>query len=332
MRREKGFPYETLGFDKMTFFEMTVDSAFILYSIDANGIIIANNSFSCPLSYNDSIVGIIGVVYDSTSNEVCCSLGKEYSYQLQMIRDHAFKDDNEIAVCALLGDLIATDGKDIFVCTNDNNGSQVLKNNTRELAQRLFSEAQSHYYPQRRMHLEHDATIDKTRGVDPLTNVLPVPHVPQTGGVCGTATLAALLNYRYGLSHTASGLLQLMNLLGYNSNAPSGSPTMDDYLRFVNYFYSGPFVTSFTLPFANMLNAIDGGRPIMGSWFTGSPGSYAWHAVLIIGYIEHVYGQRYTYYIKNPWYSAPSVITVRSHSNVLYPAGGSVWKLNSVLY
>ena len=167
-------------------------------------------------------------------------------------------------------------------------------------------------------------------GVTPrlLPNPLPVPHVTQTD-VCGVAAWAAVLNYRFGTSYTNASLATAM-ATNY-TNGTSGIPNMDDYKNYANDVHNAGCVRANSLSFSTMKSKINSGRPIMGSWYSGSGSDKSWHAIIITGYVQNS-TSNYTYVLKNPWYTNTQTITVTSASSVVYADAGYTWNLSQSVY
>ena len=160
--------------------------------------------------------------------------------------------------------------------------------------------------------------------------LLPVRHVPQTGG-CGVAAWAAVLNFRFlHANYTGDSLARAMFMEGFIPNVNT-LPNMAQFRDYANHFHLANTVLAFSpINITQVRSTIDSWRPIMGSWIRTR--GNALHAINIIGY-EAVPGSNFTFYfILNPWPSTPHPQTITvNHSNpthVVHMHGADVWVLS----
>lgn len=105
-----------LGFDRETFLNMTVGKPIRIYTFDGFGDVLSDDVYSCPLFYQDNIVGIIGVYYDLADQQYHCSLGKMYADKLNEIWHSDTLSYSEGFIIGQLYDkLFITDGKEVEV-------------------------------------------------------------------------------------------------------------------------------------------------------------------------------------------------------------------------
>lgn len=115
------------------------------------------------------------------------------------------------------------------------------------------------------------------------------------------------------------------------SNGTGGIPNMDDYRDYANDVHDAGCVRANSLSFSTMKSSINNGKPIMGSWYSGSGTDKTWHAIIITGYVQNS-TSNYTYVLKNPWYDYTQTITVTSASSVVYADAGYTWNLSQSVY
>lgn len=264
-------------------------------------------SVSFPVIYDDRIIGILELFYDANSAKYGYTFGKAYADELNSLKDNkSINAESELFVRYSADKLIVTDG-------------------TNEALIREFK-------------IEHTDPVDSdcyqneevypVRSMSSYSNPLPVPHVAQTG-VCGIAAWAAVLNFRFGTSYTNASLATAMSS-GY-CHGTSGNPNMTDYKNFANdMFYAGCTVGYNPPSFSTVKSCIDSGKPIMGSWYSGSGSSKVYHAIIITGYVANIFN--YTYTVKNPWYNYTQTIYVPDSNNVVYVNGGVYWYLQQTVY
>ena len=106
---------------------------------------------------------------------------------------------------------------------------------------------------------------------------------------------------------------------------------MDDYRDYANDVHDAGCVRANSLSFSTMKSSINNGKPIMGSWYSGSGTDKTWHAIIITGYVQNS-TSNYTYVLKNPWYDYTQTITVTSASSVVYADAGYTWNLSQSVY
>ena len=105
-----------LGFDRETFLNMTVGKPIRIYTFDGFGDVLSDDVYSCPLFYQDNIVGIIGVYYDLADQQYHYSLGKMYADKLNEIWHSDTLSYSEGFIIGQLYDkLFITDGKEVEV-------------------------------------------------------------------------------------------------------------------------------------------------------------------------------------------------------------------------
>lgn len=76
----------------------------------------SDDVYSCPLIYNNNIVGIIVVYHDKHTNEYYYSLRKQYADQLNDLRNSSLLNTTDGIVIGRLGDkLFATDGSEVEI-------------------------------------------------------------------------------------------------------------------------------------------------------------------------------------------------------------------------
>lgn len=336
MKAQIGTACEDLGFDLTTFQNMSVGTPFVVYTFNKTGDVLSDDVYSCPLLYNGNIVGIIGVYYDSITNAYYYSLGREYADQLNGLKKSSLLKLSDGIVIGRIGDkLFATDGSEVEILIDQaaDNAISVNVEEIKNVSRQVKKNASTEYSTIVSIEKPSKASpLDQSfSGTRLLPNPLPVPHVSQGSGICGVAAWAAVLNYRFSTSYTTPSLTTAMTNGGY-THGTGGKPNMTDYKNYANDNYSaGCKFSSSPLSFSKVTTAITGGRPIMGSWHSGSGSDKVYHAIIITGYIKNS-ASNYTYYLKNPWYSDATTITVTSSSNVVYVDGSYTWTLSQVVY
>lgn len=336
MKAQIGASCEDLGFDLATFQNMSAGTPFVVYTFDETGGVLSDDVYSCPLIYNGNIVGIIGVYYDKNTNEYYYSLGKEYADQLNKLKKSSLLQLSDGIVIGRIGDkLFATDGSEVEILIDRavDNATSVSIDDIKDAIKEAKKNASGEYSSIFAVEKSIDSSLLGKSSTDSrlLPNPLPVPHVDQGSGICGVAAWAAVLNYRFSTSYTTPSLTTKMTDGGY-VHGTGGLPNMTDYRDFANDEHSaGCTFSSSPLSFSKVTTAITNGRPIMGSWYSGAGSDKVYHAIIITGYIKNS-SSNYTYYIKNPWYSDATTITVTSSSNVVYVDGSYTWTLSQVVY
>jgi len=268
----------------------------------------SDQTVSYPVIYNNKIIGILELFYDSKTDQYGYTFGKSYADELNSLKgNNTFSDDSELSVVFFENKLIATDGtnkaliKEFDVDFEDPTGSACCQSEADNFA---------------------------IRSTSSYLNPLPVPHVAQTG-VCGIAAWAAVLNFRYGTTYTNNSLATAMSY-GY-CHGTDGIPNMTDYKNFANDMFNAGCTVGYNPPsFTTVKNCINNGKPIMGSWYSGSGSSKVYHAIIITGYVENIFN--FTYTVKNPWYNYTQTIYVPDSSNVVYVNAGVYWYLLQTVY
>lgn len=268
----------------------------------------SDQTASYPVIYDNNIIGILELFYDSKNDQYGYTFGKAYADELNSLkRNKAFSDDAELCVIFSENKLIATDGKNKALIREFNvDYSDPTESDCYQNEAESFAIQRTSYY----------------------SNPLPVPHVAQTG-VCGIAAWAAVLNFRFGTTYTNNSLATAMSS-GY-CHGTSGNPNMTDYKNFANDMFSAGCTVGYNPPsFTTVKNCINNGKPIMGSWYSGSGSSKVYHAIIITGYVENIFN--YTYTVKNPWYNYTQTIYVPDSTNVVYANAGVYWYLHQTVY
>ncbi len=329
---------EALGFSDLELSKLQIGNSFSIYVFDKDLCIISNDVYVFPLLYKNNIIGVMEVKYDTTTDSYCFTFGKSYGNELNNLKKKYTCAEDSGLIIGRIGDkLFATDGNKATILLDKKvDGSPTV---TIDQINSLFKDSVtkvSSYYvtstdavDREMMSSDNDS---KSASQSALTksypNPLPVPHVAQTG-VCGVAAWAAVLNYRFGTSHTNSTLDTAMQNGGYY-NGSSGIPNMDDYKNYANDTHNAGCVRKGKPSFSTLRSKINAGRPIMGSWYSGSGSDKKWHATIITGYIENT--SSHTYYLKNPWYNYAQTITVTDSNSVVYSDSGYTWKLSTTVY
>lgn len=324
MKEQLGNSCRELGFDTDTFLNMSTGTPFTVYSFDEFGKVLSDDVYLCPLIHENTIVGTIGIYYDTTSSSYCYSMGKSYATQLNELVHSTQLDKSSTIVIGHIDDkLFATDGTNVTILFEEptESNASVDINTIKNICGTAKSNVGSLYSSITSITSTPTTFKTTSTSVQPqlLSNPLPVPHVAQGSGVCGIAAWAAVLNYRFDTTYTTPTLTTAMKDGSY-TNGTGGNPNMTDYKNFANDTHNAGCVFKSSPPtFSQVTSAIGAGKPIMGSWYSGTGSDKVYHAIIITGYIKN--SSNYTYYVKNPWYQDAVTITVSSASNVVYVDG-----------
>jgi hypothetical protein len=335
MKANLAFNPAAFGFNSTELSSLTLGGPFTIYNFDENSQLVSNDVYAFPLIYLNEIVGIIEVYYDTSTSNYSFTFGKSYGEKLNELRnDRSFGADTNLVIGRIGDKLFATDGNNVKILLDKQaqGATAVTKEQIESLCD-VFTTLTSPNYitvtePISQATSENKDFPDAVARAYP--NPLPVPHVEQTG-TCGVAAWAAVLNYRFDTSYTNDSLETEMIDGGYN-HGTDGIPNMTDYRDFANDEYDGECVFSSSPPsFSKLKSTINGGRPIMGSWYSGATKGKVYHAIIITGYVENS-SSNYTYVLKNPWYEDTQTITVTSASSVIYADAGYTWNLSQIVY
>lgn len=333
-RQFSGNP-SALGFTADELSGAALGTAFTLYVFNTNGQIVSDETLVYPIIYNNEIIAVLEMYYDSTSSAYCYTFGKAYAEDLNEIRyESAVNTDANLVIGRIADKLFITDGSKVDIIYNMpvDQPTTISTNEIKNVCSVLTKNASASFSEIDNISIQPDQFVSESSqaGVTPrlLPNPLPVPHVPQTG-VCGVAAWAAVLNYRFGTDYTNATLATAME--DDYSNGTGGIPNMDDYRDYANDVHDAGCVRANSLSFSTMKSKINSGRPIMGSWCSGSGSDKSWHAIIITGYVQNS-TSNYTYVLKNPWYTNTQTITVTSASSVVYADAGYTWNLSQSVY
>lgn len=335
MKTALAYNSAAFGFSSTELSMLTLGGPFTIYTFDENSQLVSNDVYAFPLIYLNEIVGIIEAYYDTSTSNYCFTFGKSYGEKLNELRnDRSIGADTNLIIGRIGDKLFATDGNNVKILQDTQaQGVTAVTKEQIESSSDIYVILASPYYititePISQAVYESENFPNVTARAYP--NPLPVPHVAQTG-TCGVAAWAAVLNYRFGTSYTNDSLETIMIDGGYN-NGTSGLPNMTDYRDYANDEHDGGCVFSSSAPsFSNLKSTINGGRPIMGSWYSGAGSDKVYHAIIITGYVQNS-TSNYTYVLKNPWYDYTQTITVTNASSVVYPDSGFTWVLTQIVY
>jgi len=305
---------------------------FTIYLFSEDLALIDSNSIVFPVLSNNEIVGILETRHEPGSDDYAFTFGKSYGEELNNLRyQHIFGAENRLVIGQMGTKLFATDGEEttIFIdraySCSENTDALILSSGESFLANAedayVEATASIEEVAQKSYSFSKTSNISVTRGQNPMM----IPHVTQVN-CCGVAAWAAVLNYRFGTSYTDPTLEGGMRACGYWNGNPN--PTMSDYKSFANMYHSAGAVCAASISTAATKSAIDSQKPVMGNWFDAA-GKKDYHAVVIVGY--YGYSTALYYYLKNPWYSTQTVISV-SGSTVIYNDGAYSWTLQDVVY
>ena len=324
-----------LGFTADELSGAVLGTAFTLYVVNTNGQIVSDETLVYPVIYNDEIIAVLEVYYDTTSSAYHYTFGKAYAEDLNEIRYESVVNATANLVIGRIEDkLFITDGSnvDIIYEMPVEQATNISVAEIETLCSNLTQNVGDSFSIISEVNTQSSQFVSEPTqsSVTPrlMPNPLPVPHVAQTG-VCGVAAWAAVLNYRFGTSYTNATLATAM--ADDYSNGTGGIPNMDDYRDYANDVHDAGCVRANSLSFSTMKSNIDGGKPIMGSWYSGSGTDKTWHAIIITGYVQNS-TSNYTYVLKNPWYTNTQTITVTSASSVVYADAGYTWNLSQSVY
>lgn len=324
-----------LGFDVDELSGAALGSAFTLYVFNTNGQVVSDETLVYPVLYNNEIIAVLEAYYDNTSSAYYYSFGKAYAEDLNEIRyGSVVNTDANLVIGRIADKLFITDGSnvDIIYEMPVDQATTISVNEIENVCAVLSQNASTSFSAINEISVQSSQVVsDSSQSiVTPrlLPNPLPVPHVDQTG-VCGVAAWAAVLNYRFGTDYTNATLATAM--ADDYSNGTGGIPNMDDYRDYANDVHDAGCVRANSLSFSTMKSNINSGKPIMGSWYSGSGTNKTWHAIIITGYVQNS-TSNYTYVLKNPWYDYTQTITVTSASSVVYADAGYSWNLSQSVY
>ena len=324
-----------LGFTADELSGAALGTAFTLYVFDTDGRIVSDETLVYPIVYNNEIIAVLEMYYDSASSAYCYTFGKAYAEDLNEIRyESAVNTDANLIIGRIADKLFITDGSKVDIIYNMpvDQAATISTNEIKNVCSDLAKNVSASFSEIDRISVQSEQFVSESSqsGATPrlLPNPLPVPHVAQTG-VCGVAAWAAVLNYRFDTDYTNATLATAME--DDYSNGTGGIPNMDDYRDYANDVHDAGCVRANSLSFSTMKSKINGGRPIMGSWYSGSGSDKSWHAIIITGYVQNS-TSNYTYVLKNPWYTNTQTITVTSASSVVYADAGYTWNLSQSVY
>ncbi len=273
--------------------------------------------------------------YDNTTDAYYYTFGKAYAENLNELRYESDVNTNANLIIGRVADkLFITDGSNVDVIYEMpvDQIASVSSVDIESVCDVLAQNVRASFSAINEVNTQSDQVMPESSqaSVTPrsMPNPLPVPHVAQTG-VCGVAAWAAVLNYRFGTSYTNATLATAM--ADDYSNGTGGIPNMDDYRDYANDVHDAGCVRANSLSFSTMKSSINNGKPIMGSWYSGSGTDKTWHAIIITGYVQNS-TSNYTYVLKNPWYDYTQTITVTSASSVVYADAGYTWNLSQSVY
>lgn len=325
---------KSLGFSELELSSLQIGNPFSIYVFDESLHLVSDDVHVFPLIFLNNIVGVIEVKYDDATNSYSFTFGKSYGDELNKLRSKYVSEGRGLIIGRIGDKLFATNGKEATILLDKKaKGSKTITiDQINSSGAIIATKASAHY-------LNATDAINGTK-LTPnnynqaiasmaFPNPLPVPHIAQTG-VCGIAAWAAVLNYRFSKSYTNNTLATAMGNDGY-INGSNGVPMMTDYRNYANDKYNAGCIFALSPPsFSTLRSTINAGRPIMGSWYSGSASDKSWHAVIITGYIQRT--SSHTYYLKNPWYDYTQTITVTNANSVIYPDSGYTWILSQSVY
>lgn len=330
-----------IGFSSSELSDSSLGNAFTLYVFNENGQVISDDTQVYPVIYANQIVGILEVYCDSITSEYAYTFGKSYAEKLNNLRYVSNIDtSNNLIIGRIANKLFITDSNevDIILDKTVDSTATISIANLKNICTNLHQNVSSDYTTISESAI-HSTTLQSKISARALPNPLPVPHVAQTG-VCGVAAWAAVLNYRFNEDYNNATLAEAM--AADYTNGTNGIPHMGDYRDYANDIHDAGCTLAYSpLSFTKMKSSINGGRPIMGSWYSesgsnkswhsGSGSDKSWHAIIITGYVENS-SSNYTYVVKNPWHKDTQTITVTSSNSVVYPDSGYTWKLSQCVY
>lgn len=345
---------EEFGFTQSEVYNMQLGTPFSIYVFDDSRVQIDTGVLIFPVVYNGNIIGILETMYDDALGERFFSFGRSYADELNALQQTRYA--NRDFVIVNYGDvLFASNGENVIVISDrrfDDSEDQlhciVSEDEINYLAFSVISRA----------HLEFaDVTLpavvsfsEVIPDIDSISDMaspmnssnfrlLDVRHVPQNRtGVCGVASWASILNFRFFTNYCNTSLAVAMQNAGIIATEHS-TPGMHNYRDYANRLYNANAV--FTLsPFSitQVRSLIDSRRPIMGNWRQhDNAGNYMGnHSLNIIGY-EVPFGANVAFYfVRNPWGSTPHIqsLTV-NHSNptrVVHMHEGISWTLRESVH
>ncbi|MCG8499180.1 MAG: hypothetical protein MJB12_02070 [Firmicutes bacterium] len=317
-----------IGFSSSELSDSSLGNAFTLYVFNENGQVISDDTQVYPVIYANQIVGILEVYCDSITSEYAYTFGKSYAEKLNNLRYVSNIDtSNNLIIGRIANKLFITDSNevDIILDKTVDSTATISIANLKNICTNLHQNVSSDYTTISESAI-HSTTLQSKISARALPNPLPVPHVAQTG-VCGVAAWAAVLNYRFNEDYNNATLAEAMA-----ADYTNGIPHMGDYRDYANDMHDAGCTLAYSpLSFTKMKRTINGGRPIIGSWYSGSGSDKSWHAIIITGYVENS-SSNYTYVVKNPWHKDTQTITVTSSNSVVYPDSGYTWKLSQCVY
>jgi hypothetical protein len=322
-----------IGFTAAELSGMEIGNPFTIYVFDTGTKLVSSDNIVFPLIYNKNIIGVMEVSYDTASGGYSFTVGKAYGDELNSLRGQ-YDTDESIVICSTRDKLLATNGEEttILIDRAFEDSFPISEEQINSSASDIVEESSSNYSDITTPISETSLAISdgmQMEAARAFTNPLEVPHVEQTG-VCGIAAWAAVLNFRFDESYTNDSLATAMIDAGYISTADD-LPTLVDYKKFTNETYSGAKVVTARCPsFTTLVKTINAGKPIMGSWNSGSGSSKLVHAIIIRGFKK--YTSSYTYFLKNPWYSYGQSTTVKDANSVTYSNEGVTWTLTDTVY
>jgi len=334
--------YEEFGFTFSQVANMQLGTPFSIYVFDDSRIQIDMDVLVFPIVYNGNIIGVLETMYDESLGERFFTFGRSYADELNALQQGRYANMDFIVVN--YGDILfASNGENVVVIcdrrledSEDQLRRDVSESEMNYLAFSVASRAQLEFADVAQLaavsfsnEMLYTSFISESSVAMRASNfrLLPVRHVPQTGG-CGVAAWAAVLNFRFQhANYTGDSLARAMFMEGFIHNINT-LPNMAQFRDYANHFHLANTVLAFSpLNITQVRSTIDSWRPIMGNW-TQPRGSSS-HAINIIGY-EAVQGASFTFYfVLNPWHTTPhpqSVIV--NHSNpthVVHLDGGVYW-------
>jgi len=346
--------YEILGFTAEQFYGMQIGNPFLVYQFDTDGRnLIADIDtvvYTCPMVYGGKIIGVVAAYYNEETEQYSFAAYRDTKYE--NLSSGTVDTSKNLIVGNMDSTLFVTDGTnvDILGIVGEKQTDLVNKQYIQRLSTTLKTAAGSNFVAANDVsqsplpQVQLNAASAQTRDVESI--ILNVPYVAQDGGICGCASWASILNYRFQTSYDTASLTQAMIDAAFITDTDP-IPSLTDYRDFTNQEYptAGCVWVGSPPSFSSVRNLIINDRPIRGSWWRykddalQNEDNKVYHSINIIGY-RQILTSYYNYYLVNPWFNYVAMIYVADSSNavcddsVVFPEGWSsrVWHLNAYVY
>lgn len=340
MKVQAGSLCVALGYTQEEFYGMSAGTPFTVYGFDETGKVCSDDYYMCPLIYNGEIIGLISMVYDETVQEYTYKLSKNHAAELNALLDSDTLNAASGLVIGSMGDkLFATDGTDVSILFDaPDEGVTISADAIRNVCNTAkISSGKNYAQVMKVTEFTTPITALNQERSGTLPNALDVVPVLQDNGICGVASWATVLNYRFRTSYTEASLRQAMLELGTWNDPLYSSPTMTNYRDYANRVHDAGCVFINATPSISVVSsAIGSYKPVMGCWDATSPtrGDLE-HSVLIVGYTRNSPNPGYTYCVLNPWYDYTELTSFLDPNNVTYTTKSGetlIWHLTSAVY